>query len=242
MSHMDGTAIGNALNLLANNIGGFNFYSFKTTRSEIDPDQRAGSRAIFYTSGQQVPIIVQIDWQYSTLWYGGYDTWLDNKFQDETSDISIPEDSAGFRSYIQATGSAENYKTLSAGVVTQVDLDTVISSYGNGISLNDGGIKVSNSGTYLVSGSAYIYASTNATAKGVYVKKGASFADSSEIMATLIERPSGGSGIGGCIPTSTRLIELSAGDIVYLCARSVSADGRVYESNSGTYLLLMKLI
>ena len=88
----DTTTVQARLNHLAENICGFEFYSFKTSRCNIafrippDENLRAGTVITFYDNEQEVPMISQFgEMQYNTIWYGGYDCWLDNKLESDTS-------------------------------------------------------------------------------------------------------------------------------------------------------------
>ena len=87
----DSATLQTRLDHLAENICGMEFFSFKTTRCQIafriPPDEplRAGTIITFYSEDQEIPIISQNEFVYNTIWYGGYDSILDNKLQSETS-------------------------------------------------------------------------------------------------------------------------------------------------------------
>lgn len=131
-----------------------------------------------------------------------------------------------------ATG-ASGSMSLSSGTITQVTLTTASVSLGAGLAIDGGGIKVSNSGTYRVSGSVYITAASSVTQAAVYIKSGSSFGSSTELVASKDSKASGGL---DCIANTSKVVSLSAGDIVYLAGRSSGATGTLYTANASTYL------
>lgn len=139
-------------------------------------------------------------------------------------------------SFAQGTSTGGN-KSTSSGTITQITLDNLNSSSDSQYSLSSGGIKVNEEGLYKVSGSVYLSgSSTHTYSIGCFIKKGTSFANSTEIMAT--QRSSI---IGGQVSTTPKMISLNSGDVVYLCARTQGFAGTITQNNAATFLLLEKV-
>jgi len=108
-------------------------------------------------------------------------------------------------------------------------------AFGTGLSVVDGGIKVTNAGVYRVSGSAYISGGTSPYRRGVFLMYGADYSNTTEIVGT---QTSDTTSYSGGLNVGPKLVSLSANDIVFLCARSSNGNGSVSGGNSATYLLV----
>lgn len=137
--------------------------------------------------------------------------------------------------FYQATGASGTISTT-AGTITPITLVTTDAiSNGSGFSISNGGIKVANAGKYRVTASIYILG-TNATFKGVYVKKNNnSTGATGELMG--LHYPYTASGV----QVGPKVVSLAANDVLYLCGRSGGVAGTIYTNNTQTYLLVERI-
>lgn len=95
LSSLKDNVIQSHLNRLLNLYKNFDFYSFKTSRCLFVDSIDVGDPIVFYKNNNgeviEYDTIAQIDWKYNTKWYGGFETMLDNKFQEETQVVSLSE-------------------------------------------------------------------------------------------------------------------------------------------------------
>ena len=118
--------------------------------------------------------------------------------------------------------------------VTQVTLTAFgINSSSDVYSLSSGGIKVAKSGLYRVSGSVYITPANSTTMLGCYIKIGSSFNAGSEVAGTLSYMGTTGARSIQCAP---KIVNLTAGQIVFLASRCRGAAGTHDAGHSSTYL------
>jgi hypothetical protein len=141
--------------------------------------------------------------------------------------------------YVQATGSSNTKTDFNPATLTQVPLAVKSFESGNLFSIDNGGIKVSEPGIYRVSASAYLYTTGNSTARGLYVMKGSAFGSATEVVAYFGMKPTGEE--YAAMNTAPRLIDLSAGDILFLAVRYMGGAGGYYAGNTSTYLLVERL-
>lgn len=142
---------------------------------------------------------------------------------------------AAMYDFYQATGASGTMSTTS-GTITPITLVTTGAvSNGSGFSISGGGIKVANAGKYRVTASVYILG-TNATFKGVYVKKNnSSTGGTGEVMG--LHYPYTASGV----QVGPKVLSLAANDVLYLCGRSGGVAGTIYTNNAQTYLLVERI-
>ena len=166
---------------------------------------------------------------------------IDVTYQGDTWDVEtaindLASAQAGIRSYYQATGSSGTL-SLANGKITQIPLvSTDAISGGESIfSISDGGIKVSKAGNYRITGSVYVTGVNAVNMCGCYIKKGATFASSTELFNANIGKDIAGAPQFG-VSSGTKIVTLSANDIVYLCARVQGGTGTAYKDNRSTYL------
>lgn len=136
----------------------------------------------------------------------------------------VDNKTAGFvRASASARGSASSL-SLAAGTVTNVTLNTWISRTDTAFTFSGGGIVCPYNGVVMISGSVYIALGSSTPYGGCYVKKG-----STEITSQLIYGTAGG------VSSGVVVTPVSAGDIIYLCARRSNA-GACIPNNSATHL------
>lgn len=147
--------------------------------------------------------------------------------------------SAGSTFY-QATGSSGTL-ALANGTITQIPLVSTGAIYGGDsiFSISDGGIKVAESGNYKISGSVMLGTVNAVNNCGCYIKKGTSFSASTEIFNANIGKDTAIAPQFG-VTSGTKIVALSANDIVYLCARVQNGTGTAYKDNKSTFLLIEK--
>lgn len=138
----------------------------------------------------------------------------------------------------QVTG-ASGTMPLPAGTITQITLTTASIEIGDGYSISSGGIQVSAAGKYRVTGSVYEQAQSQVTEAGVYVRVGSAFATATELCACKEAKPT--SDGMDCIVQCSKIIELSANDIVFLAGRVIGGTGTVYTNSASTFLQLEKI-
>lgn len=118
--------------------------------------------------------------------------------------------------------------------VTQVTLTAFgINSSADNYSLSSGGIKVAKAGLYRVSGSVYITPDSSTTMLGCYIKVGSSFSAGSEVAGALSYMGTTGARAIQCAP---KIVNLTAGQIVFLASRCRGAAGTHAAGHSSTYL------
>ena len=118
--------------------------------------------------------------------------------------------------------------------VTQVTLTAFgINSSSDVYSLSSGGIKVAKSGLYRISGSVYITPASGTTMLGCYIKVGSSFSAGSEVAGTLAYMGTTGARAIQCAP---KIVNLTAGQIIFLASRCRGAAGTHDAGHSSTYL------
>lgn len=101
--------------------------------------------------------------------------------------------------------------TLPADIITKVTLNSFdVRTLTSAFEISNGGVKVNRSGTVFVIGNVYINLTSTATAAGCYVSKG----NTELISQYILQYASGAMSSGG------RIINVTAGDILYLQARA----------------------
>lgn len=148
-----------------------------------------------------------------------------------TRDTGAQSATQGIAPVSVASGSG----TATSGTsVTQVTLTAFgINSSADTYSLSSGGIKVAKSGLYRVSGSVYITPANSTTLLGCYLKVGSSFSAGSEVAGTLTSMGTTGARAIQCAP---KIVNLTAGQIVFLASRCRGAAGTHDAGHSSTYL------
>lgn len=148
-----------------------------------------------------------------------------------TRDTGAQSATQGISPVSVASGSG----TATSGTsVTQVTLTAFgINSSSDNYSLSSGGIKVAKSGLYRVSGSVYITPANSTTMLGCYIKVGSSFSAGSEAAGTLSYMGTTGARAIQCAP---KIVNLTAGQIVFLASRCRGAAGTHDAGHSSTYL------
>ena len=66
-------------------INGFTFYNITTEKCPIDGDVKCGDYVEFTLDGNTYGTIAQIDWNYNSMWFGGYTLAIGNELQEETA-------------------------------------------------------------------------------------------------------------------------------------------------------------
>ena len=238
------------------------YYKNAVTSSTNKPLWKANSCVTFVYSGSYYYIVNITPSPNDEIYYCGqveFNTQdqnlrvvvgLDPQDLSDTTDIGSALESVWDNTrycYAQARGTGATITSVTATIVTQLPLNTIEKSYGGYFVIQDGGIKVPSDGTYRISGSVYGRAhnvtESGATASsiynanfGCYIKKGTSFADSTEILGNWW--PHCGAS-GHCI--GPIMYDLNANDIVYLAFRSRTAACNVSPSDRATYLLVEKM-
>lgn len=148
-----------------------------------------------------------------------------------TRDTGAQSATQGIAPVSVASGSG----TATSGTsVTQVTLTAFgINSSADVYSLSSGGIKVAKPGLYKVSGSVYITPASGTTMLGCYIKVGSSFSAGSEVAGTLAYMGTTGARAIQCAP---KIVNLTAGQIVFLASRCRGAAGTHDAGHSSTYL------
>lgn len=165
---------------------------------------------------------------YDTIEVGAIQTSLADVI---TRDSGAQSATQGIAPVSVASGSG----TATSGTnVTQVTLTAFgINSSADVYSLSSGGIKVAKSGLYRVSGSVYITPANSTTMLGCYIKVGSSFSAGSEVAGTLAYMGTTGARAIQCVP---KIVNLTAGQIVFLASRCRGAAGTHDAGHSSTYL------
>ena len=166
---------------------------------------------------------------YDTIEVGAIQTSLADVITRESGSQSA---TAGLAPVCVAGGS--NSSQTSGTAVTQVTLTALnINTSADNYSISSGGVKVAKAGLYRVSGSVYITPNSSTTMLGCYIKIGSSFSAGSEVAGTLAYMGTTGSRAIQCAP---KIVELSAGQIVFLASRCRGAAGTHDASHASTYL------
>ena len=112
----------------------------------------------------------------------------------------------------------------------------------------DGGIMINETGTYMICGSIYFNAIRKSYNIGVNVQKSVYVRNqfNSEILACAYNEQidNGNDGdliLYGSVSSGSKIVHLSAGDILYLYGRISGTDGNMYPNNNGTYLTINRL-
>ncbi len=149
------------------------------------------------------------------------------------------------RSFYQASGVAEAATTLPIGNITQIPLASAGSiAIGTAFEIStDGGIRVKEAGTYKVDASAYIHAKRYSTSIGVYIYKGDNIGNAVEVTSARITQDNSSSGFYGAFSVAPKLVNLAAGQSVYLLARVNGSgdDGEIDDDNPATFLLIERV-
>ena len=155
----------------------------------------------------------------------------------------IQEMTGQTRSFYQATGVAEATTALTAGTITQIPLASAGSiAIGSAFEIStDGGIRVKEAGTYKVDASAYIHAKKDSTSIGVYIYKGDNIGNAVEVTSARIAQDNSSFGFYGAFSVAPKLVNLAAGQSVYLLARVNGEDGDIDDDNTATFLLIERV-
>ena len=79
-----GLSIEDQVEYIYNVINGFSFYNIKVGKCPINRDVRAGQCIGFSLDGTVYNTIAQVNWNYNSMWLGGYELKLDSPVQAET--------------------------------------------------------------------------------------------------------------------------------------------------------------
>lgn len=134
-------------------------------------------------------------------------------------------------------------------VITKCPLIKSIDSYGDGFTIHDGGgILINESGTYMIAASIYSTAIRNNSFTGSIVHKSVHIMNQNNIelisSSDNVNVEDGNNGehiFYGVVSTAPKIVNLSAGDILYLCGRISPINGVMYTGNIGTYLTIMRV-
>ena len=142
--------------------------------------------------------------------------------------------------YVQAVGTASS-QNLSGTSVTQVTLATKSIKYepDSDFTISSGGVMCNKAGTYRITASAYVVPVASTNHVGTYVKVGTAFSSATEVMGTLTA--TAGQTIERGVGLVPKLVSITAGQIVFLAARTTSAQGTVQPNNAATYLLIERI-
>lgn len=189
--------------------------------------------------------IVKTEWnvlegRYEEMELGKLSTTLSEALGiTSTESVSGGSGATSLDIYMQATGTSHTLESFNPGTITQVQLEVASFKSGDLFTISSGGIKVSEAGIYKVTGSAYLHLTSNSTARGVYVMVGTDFSSATEVASFYELKPTGEE--YGTVSTSPKLIDLNAGDTVFLAVRYLGGSGGYYGGNSSTYLLVERL-
>lgn len=131
-----------------------------------------------------------------------------------------------------ATATGTGSTAVSAGAITQVPLTALTGAVKTNLSISSGGVKCAKAGYVRVSGSTYTSPTVNGSWQGTYVRKGPTWAASSEVASSYFTGNPSGTGIS----VAPKIISVSAGDVIFLASRISDSGGTVYNGNSATYL------
>ena len=71
-----------------NQINGFSFYGIEVGKCPINPEVKAGDCIGFTYNNLTFNTIAQVNWQYNTMWVGGYQLDIESPIQQETQIVS----------------------------------------------------------------------------------------------------------------------------------------------------------
>lgn len=139
------------------------------------------------------------------------------------------------RNIIQAHGNASEV-SMTSGTMTQIPINTAV--YNSGVfTVENDGITVPATGWYKLSASVYLRANSNSTTVGCYVREGTAFSTATEIASgNTISYNSANQYMTATIAET--LVQLTAGNSVYLAARVSGAAGAYWSNNKATFLQL----
>ena len=133
------------------------------------------------------------------------------------------------------TGSSPS-QSLTVGAITKVNLDNfAVNTDTSCFSAYSNGVKVSKSGCYQISASAYMTCSNTSGIRVLHV-----YQNSTEIATVRSEEGKTYASQGG-IATAPKVLYLNAGDVIYMKVRSMVSDGTVTPNNCATYLSIVKM-
>lgn len=136
---------------------------------------------------------------------------------------------------IQATGSSNTETSTGGTGIVQITLSTTSFNTGS-FSVSGGGIVVPSTGIYKVSASVYFHlTSTSTIMTGVFIKEGTAFSSATEIAATNVLADSSRAAFPS-VTIAPVLVNLTAGNKVYLGCRTSGATGSYYSGNKATFL------
>lgn len=69
-------------------VNGYSFYNIKVGKCPCDDSVLPGDRIDFTLNNNTYNTIAQIEWEYNTMWLGGYELDVDNTIQEETKLVS----------------------------------------------------------------------------------------------------------------------------------------------------------
>lgn len=81
-------------------INGYTFYNITAEKCPIDGDVKCGDRIAFLLNGITYNTIAEIDWQYNSMWLGGYSLSIDNQVQEETAVSPLKSATSKITQYI----------------------------------------------------------------------------------------------------------------------------------------------
>lgn len=147
------------------------------------------------------------------------------------------------RSLFQATGAYNGQTEVPDDDITQVPLVSQGAIYtGDAFEIGaDGGIRAKESGLYKVDASLYMVSRIGSTSRAAYIYAGFTVGTASEVAGTRVKEEITDVNFHGVLSIAPKLINLSAGESVYLMARVTDGTGRVYEDAVSTYLLIEKI-
>ena len=91
----DDITIESQVEYIYNEVNGFSFYNVEVGKCPINPAVRAGAIVGFVLDGNTYPTIAQVNWNYNTMWVGGYSLHLDSPVQAKTQ-IQNPVTKMGY--------------------------------------------------------------------------------------------------------------------------------------------------
>lgn len=83
-----------------NAINGFSFYNITVEKCPIDGDVKCGEVIGFTLDNTTYPTIAQIDWDYNSMWIGGYSLAINNELQEETTITPLKSATSRITQYI----------------------------------------------------------------------------------------------------------------------------------------------
>lgn len=83
-----------------NIINGFTFYNITVEKCPIDSDVKCGDCIAFTLDNNTYTTIAEVDWDYNSMWLGGYSLSVGNEVQEETAVTPIENASKRITQYI----------------------------------------------------------------------------------------------------------------------------------------------